>query len=37
MESEYIDKKLKNDTTKTKWLSEEYNWFGLKKELMPHY
>jgi hypothetical protein len=32
MENEYIDKKLKNDINQTKWLTEEYNWNGLKCE-----
>jgi len=34
---EYIDKKLKNDESKIKWLSEEYGWKGLKRDNMPHY
>ena len=37
IEMEYIDKKLKNDATKTKWLTEEHGWKGFKQESMPHY
>lgn len=34
---EYINKKLKDDPEKTKWLTEEHNWQGFKHESMPHY
>lgn len=37
IEMEYIDKKLKNDSSKTKWLSDDYGWKGFKRENMPHY
>ena len=34
---EYIDKKLNNDSNKSKWLSLENGWNGLKQDNMPHY
>lgn len=34
---EYIDKKLKNDASKTKWLTEQHGWKGLTSDVMPHY
>lgn len=34
---EYIDKKLKNDPNKTKWLTEQHGWKGIRQENMPHY
>ena len=37
IEMEYIDKKLKNDPEKIKWLTEEHEWKGLNYEIMPHY
>ena len=37
IEMEYIDKKLKNEASKTKWLTEEHGWKGVRYEQMPHY
>ena len=37
IEMEYIDKKLNNDNNKTKWLTAEHGWKGLRQENMPHY
>lgn len=37
IEMEYIDKKLKNDTNKTKWLTEQHGWKGIVQSSMPHY
>lgn len=32
IEMEYIDKKLNNDAAKTKWLTEEHGWKGLRHD-----
>lgn len=32
IEMEYIDKKLKNDPAKIKWLTTEHQWNGLRQE-----
>lgn len=37
IEMEYIDKKIKNEPSKTKWLTEEHGWRGLRFDTMPHY
>ena len=37
IEMEYIDKKLQNEHSKTKWLTEEHGWKGLRSDSMPHY
>ena len=37
LEMDYIDKVLKNDPEKTKYLSKEYGWKGINIKNMPHY
>ena len=37
LEMEYIDKILKNDPEKTKFLIAEYGWRGINIMKMPHY
>ena len=37
IEQEYIEKNVKHDQKKMKWLSEEYGWRGLWTDNMPHY
>jgi Ulp1 family protease len=34
---EYIDKILKNDPSKTKWLTEEHGWHQINQVNMPNY
>ena len=34
---EYIDKILKNNPEKTKYLTSEYGWHGINYKNMPHY